>query len=173
MKKGTRVLRTDAQARAYLHPVRIRILELLAEQRMTLTMVARALEVHPANLTYQFKTLRAAKLIELVEERDTGRVVEKYYRAVATSFEVRRGSAARGHAGQRALGVLRDDLARAIPRLDDAPVLALLAHVRLTQRALAALRAHIEAMVREASETPAASGATAVTLNLSIYPRRK
>lgn len=173
MKRGTLVLSTDTQARAYLHPVRIRILELLAEQSMTLTMVARALEVHPANLTYQFRTLRAAKLIELVEERDTGRVVEKYYRAVATSFEVRRGSAAGGHARQRALALLRDDLARAIPRLDDAPVLALLAHVRLTERALATVRAHIEAVVREARETPVTADATAVTLNLSIYPRRR
>lgn len=172
MKRGTLVLRDEAQAKAYLHPVRIRILELLADRPLTLTMVARALAVHPANLTYQFKKLVAAKLIELVEERDTGRVVEKYYRAAATSFEVRRNGATRSHAGQRALRVLRDDVARAIPTLgDDSPVLALLARVRLSARALEVLRARLEAVVQEVREAREDPGGTEVTLNVSLYPR--
>jgi len=174
MKRGTLVLRGDTQAKAYLHPVRIRILELLSDQRMTMTMVARALGVHPANLTYQFKKLLAAKLIEMVEERDTGRVVEKYYQAVAASFEVRRGRTMGDHAGQRALRVLRDDLARSLPKLTaDAPVLALLTHVRLSESRLEALRARIEAMIRKAHDTPGESGGVEVTLNVSIYPRTK
>lgn len=174
MKRGTLVLRDESQTKAYLHPVRIRILELLADRRMTMTMVARALDVHPANLTYQFKKLLAVKLIELVEERDTGRVVEKYYRAVATGFEVRRGRAPGGDAGQRALRVLRDDLARTIPRLSDgAPALALLVHARVTESTLAMLRARIEALIREVRDTPEASTGAEVTLNVSIYPRTK
>lgn len=72
-------LTTDLQRKAFLHPIRSKILDFLVVQPMTITGVAKELGVHPANITHHFKTLLGAKLIKIVEERDTGRVIEKYY----------------------------------------------------------------------------------------------
>lgn len=170
-RPGAHVIRDAEQARAYLHPVRLRILELVADEPRTMTQVARVLRVHPANLTYQFKKLVRARLIELVEERDTGRVVEKYYRAVAPRFELRGPTATRA-TRQRALATLRDDVDRAARRLGpDAKVLALLERVRIPERSFARFQAQLERLVGELAETTSDDpDAVTYALTVGLYP---
>src|SRR5215470_16254095 len=80
---------TPKQQKAYFHPVRMKILNFLTRERLTVSQAAERLRVHPANITHHFRILKGAGLIRLVEKRDVGRVVEKYYEAVAVVFDVR------------------------------------------------------------------------------------
>ena len=143
--EGLHRLRGEKQVKAYLHPVRMRIVQLLSGVPRTQSQVARALGVHPANLTYPFRKLAAAKLIRLVEERDTGRVIEKYYQAVAARFELRDGGGKAQGAAPRAMALLRDDLSAAIPQLGpEAEVVCLLERVHLPRRAFARYQKKLE-----------------------------
>ena len=79
------------QIKGYIHPTRIVILKKLAEKKRTISGIARELEVHPANITHHFKLLEKTGLIKLVEKRDIGKTIEKYYRAIAYSYIVKAG----------------------------------------------------------------------------------
>lgn len=56
-------LHNKEQANAYLHPVRMRTLQLLVTEAMTISQVAEKLNVHPANLTHHFRKLSLDGLI--------------------------------------------------------------------------------------------------------------
>src|SRR5215470_8265264 len=116
---------TAKQQKAYFHPLRMRILNFLSAERLTVSQIATRLKVHPANITHHFRILRAAGLIRLVEKRDIGRVIEKYYEAVARVFDVRPAPGEIKHVGKTVLTVLRDDLSGNILRLkpDDSDLL--------------------------------------------------
>ena len=73
------VLTEDDQVRAYVHPTRIIILKQLAKGKSTVSGMAKKLGVHPANLTHHFKKLEKSGLIKLVEKKDIGKNIEKYY----------------------------------------------------------------------------------------------
>src|SRR5262249_45972522 len=83
-----RTLTAQAEIEAYLHNTRMQMLAVLRDGPATGAQIAERLGVHPANLTRHLRTLLDAGLIELVERRDTGRNVEKYYAAAAHSFDV-------------------------------------------------------------------------------------
>jgi DNA-binding transcriptional ArsR family regulator len=128
------LLEDSERVRAYVHPVRMHILSLLVDVPATVTQVANRLDVHPANITRHFRLLERVGLIELVEKRDTGRNLEKYYRAVARSFEVRIAPEQVEDARATALRVLRDDLSIAIGTVSgagDEPAVGLLGTARL------------------------------------------
>lgn len=169
------VLTSEAQVRAYLHPVRHRMLQFLSAEPLTASQVAERLRVHPANLTHHFRALRSGRLIRLVEERDIGRVVEKYYRAVARRFEVRADGAAqlRG-AGARALGMLEADLravSRALPR-GERELVVHLQNARLPEGAFEGFArelASLAAKWRTTTENP--EGGRWYSLGLALYPR--
>lgn len=171
-------LENEAQAKAYLHPVRVRILGFVGPRSMTISQVAVRLGVHPANLTHHFKKLVSARLIRLVEERDTGRVVEKYYRAVALRFELRDDGRVGHGVRQRALRVLLRDLrdaARGLPP-DARDVVCLLARARISLRTFERFSGRLEDLVADfrASATrdrKRGRACQAFTLNLSFYPR--
>ncbi|HEQ71137.1 MAG TPA: ArsR family transcriptional regulator [Spirochaetia bacterium] len=88
------LLTTPFQEKAYFHPVRAAVLRRLAHEQQTISRTAAAFAVHPANLTHHFRILEKAGLIRLAERRDTGRNVEKWYRAVARSYIVSRDTVA-------------------------------------------------------------------------------
>ena len=67
-----------------IHPVRMRILSVLASRPMTTKQLAAALpEVPPATLYRQVKTLLGGKAIEVVERRTINGIVEATYATVA------------------------------------------------------------------------------------------
>lgn len=105
--KEIEVLTTDQARKAFLHPLRSKVLGMLTSQPMTITQVAKELEVHPANLTHHFRKLQEAGLIKIHEERDIGRVVERYYIAKARTFEIHQET--RG-ANSKVLSFLKNDL---------------------------------------------------------------
>ncbi len=167
-------LTDDARIRGYVHPVRMAILQMLAAEKRTVTSVAREMRVHPANITHHFKLLKRLGLIRLVEARDTGRNLEKYYASVARNFVVR--PKARTTKGKRALAlsILRDNLSAAVDQIppgDTEDVLALLATARLGKRDIARFTRRLRALVGEFQRADSSAGAP-YSLNLSLYPDR-
>ena len=112
--KAQIILTDQNKLKAYIHPTRIRILELLAKEKQTISRIARQFSVHPANLTHHFKLLERTGLIKLVEKRDIGKTVEKYYRAIAYAFETDFTSQNKINKKALALTVLKNDLVSAI-----------------------------------------------------------
>ncbi len=165
-------LRSDTEIRAYLHRTRMDILAALRGGPATVSQIAAALEVHPANLTRHLRTLLDAGLIEKSHTRDTGRNLEKYYRCVADSFDVAPDGAELQAPHKVALEFARSDLSAAIAQLPDSidhPVLAMVASARVPKRDLAHFLRKIEKLIAE-FETSDAEGGIEYHANLSIYP---
>ncbi len=168
---GVLVLDDDERIRAYVHPTRMSLLGLLARQPMTATGVARALGVHPANLTRHLRLLEQTGLIRIVERRDTGRNLEKYYRATALAFEVRLATDRIEDRRATVLGILRDNLSTAVvtTSTSSSEVVGLLEQVRLDRRDISRLRERFDALVHEFAELDAPDG-DPYTLSVALYP---
>lgn len=71
------------QLRAIADPLRGRIFEALARRPLTVTQVGALLGEAPAKTHYHVRELERVGLLNLVETRERGGILEKYYRAVA------------------------------------------------------------------------------------------
>jgi len=135
-----RKLSSKDELRAYVNSTRITILALLRDSSATITKVAREIGTHPANLTHHFRILEKAGLIRLVEKRDTGRNLEKLYRAAALSFITAPGELAVAEKQALKLTILRDEFTASIQRLsksrDEAEVFARLLVARISRKKL-------------------------------------
>lgn len=163
------VLTTDRARKAFLHPIRSQILGMLANRPMTITNVARELDVHPANLTHHFRKLQDAKLIKIHEERDIGKVVERYYIAVARSFEIQQETTS---ANAKVLSFLKNDLSATIPKLkaDDSEMLiGLIKRAQIDESTFKAFAKKLENLIEEFSSKSAKDQPT-YALNVSLYP---
>lgn len=130
-----RTLTTEAEISAYLHRSRMAILDVLRDGAATATQIAVRLGVHPANLTRHIRVLEKAGLVALVEKRDTGRNLEKYYAATADSFIVAPDTAHLTAPHKIALTFARSELSAALARLPDesaGPIVALALGVRIS-----------------------------------------
>ena len=87
--KQTKTFRiTDLETlRAVSDPLRVQIVELLAEE-LTVKQVAEKLGLAPSKLYYHFTTLEKLGLIEVAETRMVSNMVEKVYRSSADLVDV-------------------------------------------------------------------------------------
>lgn len=76
-------LESIEQMRTIADPLRLRIVDQLIHQAMTVTQLAGVLGEVPAKLHYHVHELEKAGLLKLVETREKGGILEKYYRGVA------------------------------------------------------------------------------------------
>src|SRR6516165_934722 len=76
------------QLRAIADMLRLRIFEVLQQRPMTVTQLGEELGEAPAKVHYHVRELERVGLLRLVETREKGGILEKYYRAVAGSFLV-------------------------------------------------------------------------------------
>lgn len=160
------------QVRAYAHPARMEILQMLAKERRTVSGVAKEMKVHPANITHHFKLLEKTGLILLVEKRDTGRNLEKYYRAAAHHYIVQMQESPASEKKAAVLSILRDDLSAALDgaaRHDGKPLMGLMKSARLQPDQVAALFEAMEKLIASFSEGHSPEGYP-YTLNISLYP---
>ena len=170
-----RTLTTTAEIKAYIHPTRITLLQLLAKERRTISNIAGEMGVHPANITHHFRLLEKTGLIRLVEKRDTGKNIEKYYRAIAYNFIVNPDAEQDGKRVNKnalALSILRDNLSVAVKTVqsnDENNVLALLGTTRLKPGDVQKLINKLNGIMKEFNECDSPNG-IAYNLNLSIYP---
>lgn len=76
------------QLRAIADALRMRIVETLQEQPMTVTQLGDALGEAPAKIHYHVRELEKVGLLKLVETREKGGILEKYYQPIARDFSV-------------------------------------------------------------------------------------
>lgn len=160
------------QIKAYVNPTRIVILNMLIKKKRTVTSVAKELNVHPANLTHHFKLLEKAGLIKLVEKKDTGKNLEKYYRAVAINYIVSPNSTTGLNKNAIALSILNNDLTSTIsnmPKNDKRIVAALLASVKLLPDDIKKLVNELKKIIAKYKKLNNKNGIT-YNINLSTYP---
>jgi DNA-binding transcriptional ArsR family regulator len=165
-------LKGDRQIKAYVHPTRIAILRMLATKKRTVSSVAKELRVHPANITHHFKLLERVGLIRLVEKRDIGKNIEKYYRSVARNFVVNADRTGRSSKQALELAILRNHLSTAISTVktdDEHKVVAVIRIARITPRDVKVLQSKIMKLIQEFAQFDSAKG-KAYTLNISAYP---
>jgi DNA-binding transcriptional ArsR family regulator len=166
-------LSDEEKIRAYVHPTRMTILELLAREKQSVSGVARVLGVHPANLTHHFKLLEKTGLIKLVEKRDTGKNLEKLYRSVALGFTVSPRDESPANKKVLALSILHDNLTAAIrdqrSRDDDSPVIGYLRGMRLRPGDVAKFNEKLVRLLEEFGARRPKDGSDYV-VNVSLYP---
>jgi len=76
------------QLRAVADLLRIRIIELLEKRAMTVTQLGDELGLAPAKVHYHVRELERVGLLKLVETREKGGILEKYYQPVAHEIGV-------------------------------------------------------------------------------------
>jgi DNA-binding transcriptional ArsR family regulator len=169
LPKKLHVLKDEAQIKGYIHPTRMSLLEILSTEKRTISSVAKELDVHPANITHHFKLLERIGLIRLVEKRDTGKNLEKYYRAIAYTFEIAPSSS---NKSAIALSILKNDLSATINNLkksDLKKTIAFLATVRISADRFDHFAIKLENLINEFKKAGSKEG-DAYTVNLSLYP---
>jgi len=170
--KKSLVLSDPKRIKAYVHPTRISILRMLANKKLTISHVARRLKVHPANITHHFKLLEKVGLIVLVEKRDIGQNIEKYYRSVARNFVVSFDKPGKTSKKAFALSILRDDLSSGISTIrkdHKHEVIALIKVAKILPCDVKPLQKKIMKLIREYTQLHTEKG-TAYTMNISVYP---
>src|SRR5215467_8134776 len=79
-------LETIEQVRALADNLRLRIVNQLTAQAMTVTQLGAVLGIAPSKLHYHVHELEKVGLLHLVETREKGCILEKYYRSIAKSI---------------------------------------------------------------------------------------
>lgn len=167
-----KILSTERQIKAYVHPVRMSIVDLLAEKKRTVSDVAKKFGVHPATITHHFKLLEKINLIKLVEKRDTGRNLEKYYRAVAFDFEVKLRKDEPVNKTVLGLSILRNSLSAAIKEVSDEdskPVIALMESARIKSKDVPKFQKKLMSLLKSFRSCDSGAG-EAYTLSIGFYP---
>lgn len=81
-------IETIEQLRTIADMRRLRIIELLTERPMTVTQLGELLGEAPAKMHYHVRELEKVGLLRLVETREKGGILEKYYQPVAREISV-------------------------------------------------------------------------------------
>jgi DNA-binding transcriptional ArsR family regulator len=160
------------EIKAYIHPTRITLLQMLAKEKRTISSIAKELNIHPANITHHFKLLEKEGLIRLVEKRDIGRNIEKYYRAIAKDFIVKPKSSNKEDKAILGLSVLKNDLVSAMSRIDEEnynKVLTLLGTAKINKVDFDYFMEKLIKLVDEFKKCRSKDGVQ-YTINMSIYP---
>jgi DNA-binding transcriptional ArsR family regulator len=116
---------TIEQVRVLADDLRVRILQALVDEPMTVTQLGDRLHMAPAKIHYHVRELQRVGFLRLVAVREKGGILEKYYRAVARDISIRPNlinSAPTDElvrTGFEFIGNLRDSFLRAIGRQDD------------------------------------------------------
>ena len=76
------------QARTIADTLRVRMIGFLIRQRLTVTQLGELMGETPAKVHYHVRELERIGVVRLVETREKGGILEKYYRAVAKNIEV-------------------------------------------------------------------------------------
>lgn len=155
------VLSSAEQLHALGHPLRQQILSLLGDQAQTNRQLAAKLGESPARLHFHVRGLARAGLIELVEQRAKGGVVEKYYRASARNYRLGPSIAVADlKSAEDSIRVAADrELSRAFIYFGGPPTGLRIVrhHGQLSPEALRRVRSHLHAIDEEFLEGPGGS----------------
>ena len=105
------------QLRAVADLLRLRIIDLLQKQPMTVTQLGETMGEAPAKVHYHVRELEKVGLLKLVETREKGGILEKYYQPIARELSVDRALlSAPSDESQRMLRALLDQIAEGFLR---------------------------------------------------------
>src|SRR5438067_5723839 len=147
-------LKTPKQIQALAHPLRLRVLNLLTDAPYTNKQLALVLQVSPPRLHFHMRELLEVGLVEIVEERSKGGVIEKYYRSVARILHLspQISQVARNvELMESTLDVMKQEYVRASAYFDEQPPNLQFLHVpaRLAPERLARIQEHLQAISDE------------------------
>ncbi len=167
-----KTLTSEREIGAYMHRTRMSILAALGAGPATVSQIAARVGVHPANLTRHVRILEDADLIVLVEKRDTGRNLEKYYQAAAQSFDVAPDANALTAPHKIALAMARSELSAALARLPDSSPGAVQVFSVGARLSRERMRGFLRALAALAAEFEAADEGRGATcrMTLAMYP---
>lgn len=151
-----------AEMRALAHPLRLRIMELFAEQPRTTKQVAAILGQPPTRLYHHVGALERAGLLRVTETRKKRGTVERWYAAVVRAVQTpprsgKRPRASKASAARRAvaLAVLehsRQELVAAMHRpREQRPIVGRLAVVA-PRRQIAAFKKRLSQVLRDVQQ---------------------
>jgi DNA-binding transcriptional ArsR family regulator len=175
-------IETVEQMRAMADLLRIRIIDLLRQRAMTVTQLGEVLGLTPAKVHYHVRELERVGLLELVETREKGGILEKYYQPIAYEISVNRVllSASRDES-QAMLRALFDQLAdgylsafrRAVENQDvtqaDRMVL-FLSHLSMTGDEQRQLFAQIDELLKPFEQKREGEDIREVVFSTFVYP---
>jgi len=115
------VITEPSRIRCFADPLRVRVLGLLAEREATNQQVADALHEPQAKVLYHLRYLQRERLIRVVRRRVRGPNVEKHYRAVARTFDLRVPDDLRPHVLSAELETLSRNVSESAWRHPDTP----------------------------------------------------
>jgi DNA-binding transcriptional ArsR family regulator len=87
--EGNELVISVDQQKLIANALRIKILHLLKEEPLTAKQVAVRLNKTPGSVHYHIQLLHKGGIVDLVETRENGGIIEKYYKAKATRFIVK------------------------------------------------------------------------------------
>jgi DNA-binding transcriptional ArsR family regulator len=108
------------QIKAFADPLRVRLLVVLAERAATNQQLADEMDEPQAKVLYHLRFLLDAGLIVLVDTRIKGGNVEKYYRAVARTYDLRPSRELQAEIVSAELSAVSHDLSASIARYPEA-----------------------------------------------------
>lgn len=175
-------LETIEQLRAIADPLRVRLGEQLARRAMTATQLAEALDLPANKVHYHVRELERVGLVRLVETREKGGILEKYYRLVAGDLQVPEAllRAAPPDESIAATGeilqAISQDFMRAFSQAllhqawEPGSLALLTAEVNLTNEEMGDLTAQVQALLKPYEKREPPSGSTARSFALLAYP---
>ena len=177
-------LESVEQLRAIAGELRERILEPLTRNSMTVTQLGELLGEAPAKIHYHVRELERVGLVKLVETREKGGILEKYYRAVADSFLVPanllrttppdESIAALGDFLQRTAQGFMQAFSKAIERQAESPQKFSVArsHAWLTSEEFLEVMQKIHAVLQPYEDRRGIDGEAECTFTLIAHPTR-
>lgn len=87
-QQDTFYVTTIEQARIIADPLRLRLMEYLIREPLTVTQLGERVGESPAKVHYHVRELERAGVVRLVETREKGGILEKYYRTVARNIQL-------------------------------------------------------------------------------------
>jgi DNA-binding transcriptional ArsR family regulator len=168
-----KTLTSSIEIAAYLHRTRMQMLATLRDGPATVTMIAERLGVHPANLTRHIRALEKAGLVTLVEKRDTGRNLEKWYASAAQTFDIAPDADALTAPHKTALAFARSHLSAALAHLPDdgaEAVQVLVVNARVAGKQVRVFAAELSRLAKRFEAHGDNERATQYRLVLALYP---
>lgn len=175
-------IETVEQLRAIADLLRIRIIEALEERAMTVTQLGEELGLAPAKVHYHVRELERVGLLVLVETREKGGILEKYYQPIAHDINVSNALFSVPH--DEALATLRElfnqltdgylsafrKVAAKSEPVHESGMNMFLDHLSVTGEELRELFSQIYALLKPFEQKREGEGVKQVVLSIFAYP---
>lgn len=168
------------QLRAVADLLRLRIIDILQKQPMTVTQLGETMGEAPAKIHYHVRELEKVGLLKLVETREKGGILEKYYQPIARELSVDKAllsapsdealAMLRAWLGQITDGYLRE-VRRTLEQKSEKPDLSLgLSHLYMTLDEQERFLKHVSELAKPYETSRGIEGERELVAAMLVYP---